>query len=248
MNSRHVVSIATACLLFGAVVSGCAQNRPAGPPARRLAQFNCNGGERLSIAFDGRSAQVETSRGASVVMQQQPAGSGFWYASKDQAIRGKGGDLTWTRADGTTVACRDEAWSMRHPQIQPPTPTLGGSAWVLVNYHSSDDAIGAVVPPHPERYEFQFEPDGRLILQLDCNRANGRWRVASASGAAGGSLELKGGAMTRAMCGKGAMDAQIARDLDRVRSFTLRGDRLYLGLEADAGVYELRRKQGIGQP
>jgi heat shock protein HslJ len=247
MNSRHVASIAAVCLLLAAVVPGCAQDRPAEPPARRLVQFNCDGGERLSIAFEGHSAEVAASRGASVVMQQQPAGSGFWYASKDQAIRGKGGDLTWTRADGTSLACRDEAWPMRHPQLQPPAPTLGGSAWVMVNFQSSDDAIGTVAPPHPERYEFQFEPDGRLILRLDCNRAIGSWRVASASGA-GGSLELRGGAMTRAMCGEGAMDAQIARDLNRVRSFTLRGDRLYLGLEADAGVYELRRKQGIGQP
>lgn len=247
MNRRYVASIAALCLLLGLVVPGRAQSRPADPPVRRLVQFNCEGGQRLAITFDGRSARVEAGRGAGVVMQEQPVGSGFSYASKDQGIRGKGGDLTWTRADGTAVACRDEAWPMRHPQIQPTAPTLGGGAWVLVNFRSSDDAIGTVVPPHPERYVFQFEPDGRLLMQLDCNRANGSWRVAAAP-ATGGSLQLKGGAMTRAMCGPGAMDTQIAGDLDRVRSYTLRGDRLYLALEADAGVYELRRKANDSRP
>jgi len=247
MNRRHVASIAALCFSLGTVVPGRAQSRPVDPPAGRLVQFNCNGGERLAITFDGRSARVETSRGASVVMQEQPVGSGFSYASKDQGIRGKGGDLTWTRADGTAVACRDEAWPVPPPPIQPTVPTPAGSAWVLVDFRSSDDAVGTVVPPHPERYVLQFEPDGRLLMQLDCNRASGSWRVYAAS-ASGGSLELKGGAMTRAMCGPGAMDTQIARDLDRVRSFTLRGGRLYLALEADAGAYEFRRMESGSRP
>ena len=247
MNSRHIASIAALCLSLGAVGPGCVQSRPAGPPAGRLVQFSCNGGERLAITFVGRSARVEANRGASVLMQEQPTGSGFSYASKDQGIRGKGGDLTWTRADGTAVACRDEAWPVPPPTIQPTVPTLAGSAWVLVDFRSSDDAVGTVVPPHPERYVLQFEPDGRLLMQLDCNRASGSWRVPAAS-ASGGSLELKGGAMTRAMCGPGAMDTQIAHDLDRVRSFTLCGGRLYLALEADAGAYEFRRMESGSRP
>ena len=47
--------------------------------------------------------------------------------------------------------------------------------------------------------------------------------------------------MTRAMCQQGALDSRLARDLARIRSFTLKQDRLFLALEADAGIYEFKR-------
>lgn len=110
---------------------------------------------------------------------------------------------------------------------------------MLVGFQSPDDAIGTVVPPRPDRYTLNFGADGKLAAQLDCNRAMGSWEATSPS-ATGGSLAIKGGAMTRAMCGPGAMDNRIAADLGRIRSYTLRDGRLYLALEADAGIYEFR--------
>lgn len=53
----------------------------------------------------------------------------------------------------------------------------------------------------------------------------------------GGSIKLTSGLMTRAMCPRGAMDTQIARDLTRVRSYIFDGGRLSLALEADGGIY-----------
>lgn len=130
---------------------------------------------------------------------------------------------------------------MQQPQIQPPVPTLAGSKWRLVHFQSSDDAIGTKVPPSVERYTMEFMADGNVALQLDCNRAGSTWEAASSS-ARGGSLALKGGPMTRAMCQPGAMDTQIARDLSRVRSYTFDGNRLSLALEADAGIYVWERQ------
>ncbi len=43
--------------------------------------------------------------------------------------------------------------------------------------------------------------------------------------------------MTRAMCGPGAIDTRLARDMGWVRSFTIADGRLNLALEADAGIY-----------
>ncbi len=113
---------------------------------------------------------------------------------------------------------------------------LAGTSWTLVHFQSSDAAIGTVTPPNLERYTLKFVADGTLALQLDCNRAMGRWEVQPSSPVSG-SLSIAGGAMTRAMCGPGALDAQIARDLSRVRSYTFAGNKLSLALEADAGTY-----------
>lgn len=115
-----------------------------------------------------------------------------------------------------------------------------GTRWSLVSFQSSDDAIGTVVPPRLDRYVFEFMPDFSLVMQLDCNRARGRWQQTLAT-AEGGSLSMMGGPMTRAACGPGAIDTQIARDVDRMRSYIIRGDRLFIALEADGGIYEFRR-------
>lgn len=131
---------------------------------------------------------------------------------------------------------------MQQPQVQPQAPALAGTTWTLVAFESSDDAIGRTVPPQPERYRMSFLADGNLALQLDCNRARGRWEITAPS-STGGSLALQGGAMTRAMCQPGAWDTRIARDLSHIRSFTLRDGKLFLALEADGGIYEFSPAQ-----
>jgi heat shock protein HslJ len=114
--------------------------------------------------------------------------------------------------------------------------SLAGSKWKLVRFQSMDDAIGTVVPPHAERYTIEFAPDGGLALQLDCNRGMGRWEASPAS-AADGTLTITGGAMTRAMCGPGALDTQIARDLAYVTHYKFVDGQLSLSLKADSGIY-----------
>lgn len=117
-----------------------------------------------------------------------------------------------------------------------PLDTLSGTSWQLVQFQSSDDTIGTVIPPNLERYRMQFMADGTLSLQLDCNRANGRWAVTGTT-TTGGNLSLKGGAMTRAMCTPGAIDIRVARDLDHIRTYTLKDGQLHLALQADGGIY-----------
>jgi len=117
-----------------------------------------------------------------------------------------------------------------------PSGGLAGTAWRLIHFGASDDAIGTVVPPRIERYTLRFSPDGALAAQLDCNRAMGRWQAAPSS-TSGGSLKISAAAMTRAFCGQGALDTRIAADFERVRSYTIAGGNLSLALEADAGIY-----------
>jgi heat shock protein HslJ len=113
---------------------------------------------------------------------------------------------------------------------------LENTRWRLVHFQSSDDAIGTVIPPRVERYTMAFGADGRLELQLDCNRASAAW-TSDAAGGQGGSLSIRAGAVTRAACGPGALDTRIAADLARVRSYVIADGNLALALEADAGIY-----------
>lgn len=240
MNVRLALLPMTAtCLL-----AGCMAQSPVRDASSTTTRFLCDGGITLTMAFADGRATVE-SPGGMAEMAAQPAGSGFAYAGSGQSIRGKGHELRWTNANQETVTCREEKWTMQQPQVEPPRNALAGTRWSLIAFQSSDDAIGTVIPPNVERYTMTFEEGGRLLLQLDCNRASGTWQVTSQS-TQGGSLALQGGPMTRAMCQTGAMDTRLARDLARVRSFTMKHDRLYLALEADSGIYEFKRSSEGG--
>jgi heat shock protein HslJ len=116
---------------------------------------------------------------------------------------------------------------------------LSGTRWQLVQFQSSDDAIGIVKPQDPARFTMELAADGRVAMRGDCNRATGPWSATSTS-ATGGSLSFGPLAMTRAAC-PDKMGDRLARDIPRVRSYTLKDDTLNLALEADSGVYTWRR-------
>ena len=118
----------------------------------------------------------------------------------------------------------------------PAAVTLPGSNWRLVEFRSSDDAIGVVRPDDPSKYTMSLGTDGRVAMRLDCNRANGPWS-SKASSQDSGSFTFGNLAMTRALCPPPSLDQQIARDAGFVRSYLLRGGNLYLNLMADGGTY-----------
>jgi heat shock protein HslJ len=220
------------------MLAGCmSSNHEAAAPATDAHHvvFLCERGRSMSVDFTDGSAVLEAD-GVSAQLAQQPSGSGIHYAGNGHDLRGKGPDMTWTDAAGTVHQCRDPQYAMRQPQISEPVSPLAGTSWRLVHFQSSDDSIGTVVPPNVQNYTLQFMNDGTLAMRLDCNRANSKWQ-AQPSSANGGSLSISPGAMTRAMCGPGAIDVRLAQDVARVRSYTLRDGRLSLALEADAGIY-----------
>lgn len=116
-----------------------------------------------------------------------------------------------------------------------PVTELEGSRWRLLEIQSMDDARGTSRPDDPAKYTLDFGADGRVFARLDCNRGAGTWRQ-NAADAVSGSLEIGPIAMTRVMCRPPSLDQEVARDLGYVRSYLLRGDRLHLGLMADAGI------------
>jgi heat shock protein HslJ len=115
---------------------------------------------------------------------------------------------------------------------------LAGTHLQLVQLQSSE--VGTLKPEDPTRYVMDLIAGGRFAMQLDCNRAVGQWEARPTS-ATSGSVSFGAAAMTLAACLPGSMDARIASDLERVRTYTLDGDRLKLALEGNGGVYTWRQ-------
>jgi YD repeat-containing protein len=205
--------------------------------APREVAFQCDGsGRGISVTFADGQARLLT-RGTTIVLDGQPVGSGMHYAGGGHDLRGKGDALVWTDPAGEIQMCEAEAAA----QDEAASPGgLAGTAWTLVHFQSMDGAIGTVTPPRPGRYTMTFGEDGTLALRLDCNRGSASWSVAPEATADGGQLTLGAAMMTRAACGEGALDVQIARDLERVRSYTIADGQLNLALEADSGLYTWR--------
>lgn len=234
-----MMRLSLAATIAASLLTGCAPTTVADAPATveapRRVVFLCDRGQNITVTFQGDGATLES--GASTArLRAQPVASGIHYAGDGNDLRGKGPEATWTDPSGTVRSCRDQEWAMKQPQIQEPLAHLEGTLWRLIHFQSSDDAIGTVVPPRVERYTLNFMSDGALALGLDCNRGSARWEARPTS-PRGGSLSVKAGPMTRAMCGAGAIDTRLAQDMGQVRSFTIADGRLNLALEADAGIY-----------
>lgn len=113
---------------------------------------------------------------------------------------------------------------------------LAGTRWRLEKFESSDDAQGVSQPADPSQYRLDFQPDGHLAMQLDCNRGAAQW-TAVPSEPGRGALSVSPGAMTRAMCPPGSWDTRIAQNIGQVQSYVIEGDRLHLALKLDSGIY-----------
>ncbi len=120
---------------------------------------------------------------------------------------------------------------------------LPGTAWQLVAIQSMDDAQGTTRVADPARFALRFGTDGRASLRLDCNRGSGSYEVKPTGDGSSGSLSFGPIAATRALCPPPHLDERVARDLGQVRSYLLKGGKLFLSLMADGGIYEWHRQQ-----
>jgi para-nitrobenzyl esterase len=129
----------------------------------------------------------------------------------------------------TGLAC------VRTPSPRPvhqTTTELAGTSWKLVKFEGGDGTV--LTPAAGTEYTLAFAADGRLSARIDCNRGAGSWKSS-----APGMLELGPLALTRAMCPPGSLHDPIVRQWPYVRSYVVRGGRLYLSLMADGGIFEL---------
>jgi heat shock protein HslJ len=106
---------------------------------------------------------------------------------------------------------------------------LVGKRWAWDSFTSAD--AGALVPPHPENYWVQFLPEGKLVLQADCNRGFGTWTEED------GGVHLKPLGTTLMACPEGSLDSRFLELLTRASQVGVRGTRLLL--RGPAGVLRL---------
>ena len=106
-----------------------------------------------------------------------------------------------------------------------------------MEFQSSSDEIGTLVPEDPSLYTMQLQEDGTVSMQLNCNRATGTWSADASEDGQSGSFSFGPIGMTRALCAPPSMDERIAADTEFIRSYVLEDGRLYLSLMADGGIY-----------
>lgn len=118
---------------------------------------------------------------------------------------------------------------------------LAASAWNLVSFTSSSDTVGVIRPQASDQFQLEFGADGKAAFRFDCNRGSGSWQAVETPDGSG-ALRFGAVATTRAMCPPQAMNARLPGDIEFVRGYRIAGDRLFLSLMADGGVYEWSRR------
>jgi len=88
--------------------------------------------------------------------------------------------------------------------------------------------------PNPERYTIILTDDGKLQARFDCNRGGGEFKISP------GKLSFGPLMSTRMACPPDTLDGPYMRDLQRVTSFFLQNEVLYLELPYDSGTMKFR--------
>ena len=117
-----------------------------------------------------------------------------------------------------------------HPQ---PAARLDGTSWQLVELRSPNSA-SITQPDDAAKYQLDFGADGTLAMKLDCNRGTGKWS-AEPQAIGYGAITISAGAMTRAMCQAGSLDARIAKEIGDAHTYSIEGNRLTLVLANNGG-------------
>jgi heat shock protein HslJ len=104
-------------------------------------------------------------------------------------------------------------------------PILGTWAWQRTEY--SDGSV--LQSADPSKYTVTFRPDGRAVIQADCNTGSAGYTVD------GASLTLQPAAVTLVGCPPGSQDSVFLRDLSQVATFVFDGHLLVLNLRFDSG-------------
>lgn len=111
---------------------------------------------------------------------------------------------------------------------------LLGLPWQWVAF--TDPASGPQEIPNPENYRVQFEADGTVLIQADCNSGSGIYSVAG--GPESGSMSIIPGPMTRAFCGDDSLDGRFLQYLEAAAIWFTQDGGLYFDLKFDSGTMQ----------
>lgn len=109
--------------------------------------------------------------------------------------------------------------------------TLSGTSWQLVKFQGPDERTFA--PDDKSKYTITFGSNGRVTVQVDCNRGSSTWKIAK------GELQFGSWSRTNAKCGSGSLHDQIVTEGAAVRNFVVKDGHLFLSGMEGGGYYEL---------
>ncbi len=170
----------------------------------------------------------------------------------------QGGKLTRVTPDGTTAqpAPKPTQQAAAQPPLPSRTPApeakqqptsqpvlqapsgLLGTIWIWDRFVDSSNK-GSFAVPYPAAYRLEMLPEGKYSLQADCNQGSGSYTLE------GTGLALKPDPITLAACQQGSRSSQFVGMLDRVATYILKGDALYLNLKADGGDMVFTRLSSV---
>lgn len=105
--------------------------------------------------------------------------------------------------------------------------SIVGVTWEWVESAYSDGTT--VTVDDPSSYTLLLQPDGTVVLQVDCNRGGGSYTLD------GSQLTLDVAVMTRVACPEGTLSEVFMRDLSGAATYVMDGEDLVINLFADAG-------------
>lgn len=108
---------------------------------------------------------------------------------------------------------------------------IAGTTWKLVSIDTTGSST-TLTPELQQRHTVTFGDDGRVAMQLDCNRGNASWSGSMPRGGSG-SLEIGPVASTRALCPDPSFGGQMARDLPEAARYRLLMEGRELVIETD---------------
>jgi len=91
----------------------------------------------------------------------------------------------------------------------------------------------------PERYTILLTGDGKMQAKFDCNKGGGDYRISD------GKLSFGPLLSTRMACPPDTQDARFMQDLQRVQTFFIEKDTLYLEFAADSTTMQFREIKNL---
>ena len=92
-------------VLAGGILAACS-SWTAGP---KVVHFTCDDNSEITVEFGVDAATVRREDGKAFVLPQRMSGSGFWYSSGRNELRGKGNEVTWVDDTKPQRLCTAEA-------------------------------------------------------------------------------------------------------------------------------------------
>ena len=135
------------------------------------------------------------------------------------------------------TASLTSAATFARPQKSSDGNPLSGTSWQLVKFQGPDERT--FTPHDRSKYTIRFQPNGRVVARVDCNRASSTWKVT-----AKGELEFGSWSRTSAKCGQGSLHDQIVTEGADVHKFDIKDGRLFLFGMPRGGYYELEPVAG----